>query len=152
MKGVELETTAVLARGLTANLFYSWLDGEYQSYVDNGVELAAVRHMQNAPRYQVGAGVEYAFPPLPIGNFILNVDYHRQDEFTRARSPIRSPGYDVERAPRAGRHPVPRSRAWRPGARTSPTRSFDTDDEPRGDQRAVCAPRSAGVDLVQSSE
>ncbi|MBK7250468.1 MAG: TonB-dependent receptor [Gammaproteobacteria bacterium] len=96
IKGVELETAAVLARGLTANLFYSWLDGEYQSYVDNGVELAAVRHMPNAPRYQAGAGLEYAFPHTAIGNFVLNVDYRKQAEFYAG--PIAntlSPGYDV---------------------------------------------------------
>jgi iron complex outermembrane receptor protein len=96
VKGVELEGAAVLARGLTANFFYSWLDGEYQSYIDNGVELAAVRHMQNAPKYQVGAGLEYAFPHLPIGDFLLNVDYRKQAEFYSG--PIAntlSPGYDV---------------------------------------------------------
>lgn len=96
VKGVELESAAVLARGLTANLFYSWLDGDYESYIDNGVELEAVRHMQNAPRYQVGAGLEYAFPHLPIGDFLLNVDYRKQAEFYAG--PIAntlSPGYDV---------------------------------------------------------
>ncbi|MFO1508949.1 MAG: TonB-dependent receptor [Steroidobacteraceae bacterium] len=96
VKGVELEGAAVLARGLTANLYYSWLDGDYQSYIDNGVELQAVRHMQNTPRYQVGAGVEYAFPHLPIGDFLLNVDFRKQAEFYAG--PIAntlSPGYDV---------------------------------------------------------
>ncbi|MBV6417650.1 MAG: Vitamin B12 transporter BtuB [Steroidobacteraceae bacterium] len=96
VKGVELESVAVLAHGLTANLFYSWLDGEYQSYIDNGVELAAVRHMQNAPRYQVGAGVEYAFPHLAIGDLVLNIDYRKQADFYAG--PIantHSPGYDV---------------------------------------------------------
>jgi len=96
VNGVELESVAVLARGLTANLFYAWLDAEYQSYVDNGVELADERHMQNAPQYQFGAGLEYAMPPLPIGNFVLNVDYRKQDEFYAG--PIGntlSPGYDI---------------------------------------------------------
>lgn len=96
VKGVELESVAVLAHGLSANLFYSWLDAEYQSYVDNGVELAAVRHMQNTPKYQIGAGLEYAFPSLPFGNFVLNVDYRKQDDFYAG--PIGntfSPGYDI---------------------------------------------------------
>ena len=63
---------AVLARGLTVNFFYSWLDGEYQSYIDNGVELAAVRYMQNAPKYQLGVGLELAMPHLRFGDLVLN--------------------------------------------------------------------------------
>lgn len=152
VKGVELETTAVLARGLTANLFYSWLDGEYQSYVDNGVELAAVRHMQNAPRYQVGAGVEYAFPPLPIGNFILNVDYHKQDEFYAG--PIAntlSPGYDVWNARlELADIPVPhgslRVAAWGKNLADEIYRYSTTNLGVISAQFAP--PRSAGVDLV----
>lgn len=96
IRGVELESAAVLAPGLTASLFYSWLDGEYGSYVDNGVEYADERYIQNAPRYQVGAGLEYAFPHTAIGNFILNVDYRKQDEFYAGpRANTLSPGYQV---------------------------------------------------------
>ena len=96
VKGVELESVAVLARGLTANLFYSWLDAEYDSYIDNGVEYAAVRHMPNAPKYQAGAGLEYAFPHLPAGNILLNVDYRKQDAFYgNPMSYSLSPGYQV---------------------------------------------------------
>lgn len=96
VKGVELESAAVLARGLTASLFYSWLDGEYNSYIDNGVELAAVRLMPNTPRYQLGAGLAYTFPHLPIGNFVLNVDYRKQDDFFAGpKAETWSPGYDV---------------------------------------------------------
>ncbi len=96
IKGVELESAAVLAPGLTASLFYSWLDGEYDSYVDNGVEYADVRYIQNAPGYHVGAGLEYAFPHIAIGNFTLSADYRKQDEFfSGPKADTLSPGYDV---------------------------------------------------------
>src|SRR5690606_38106722 len=57
VKGVELESVAVLGNHLSASLFYSWLDGEYGSYVDNGVDYAAARYMQNAPKNQYGLGL-----------------------------------------------------------------------------------------------
>jgi iron complex outermembrane receptor protein len=96
IQGVEIEATAVLARGLTANFFYAYLDADYGSYVDNGVELEAVKHVPNAPEYQFGAGMEYAFPHTMIGDFVLNLDYRKQDEFYAGPNPnTLSPGYDV---------------------------------------------------------
>ncbi|MDY0067058.1 MAG: TonB-dependent receptor [Steroidobacteraceae bacterium] len=94
VKGVELEGAAVLAHGLSASLFYSWLEAEYQSYIDNNVELAAERRMQNTPKHQIGVGLEYAFPSLPIGDFVLNVDYRKQDDFYAGpKTETFSPGY-----------------------------------------------------------
>jgi len=81
IKGVELEAAAVLARGLSASLFHAHLDADYESYVDNGAELAPSRHMPNAPEQQWGAGLEYAFPRSTIGDLTLNVDYRYQSEF-----------------------------------------------------------------------
>ena len=96
VRGAEIEASAVLARGLTANFYYSYLDADYDSYIDNGVELQAVKHMPNAPQYQLGAGVEYAFPQTAIGTFIVNLDYRKQDEFYAGPNPnTLSPGYDV---------------------------------------------------------
>jgi iron complex outermembrane receptor protein len=80
VKGVELESVAVLRQSLRASLFYAWLDGEYGSYVDNGVDYAADRYMQNAPKNQYGLGLEYAFPHTAIGELSLSIDYRKQDE------------------------------------------------------------------------
>jgi len=96
VKGVELESVAIIGRGLSANIFYSWLDGEYGSYIDNGVDYASARYMQNAPKNQLGAGFEYAFPHFGIGDLTLSVDYRKQDEFYA--NPLAyslSPGYEV---------------------------------------------------------
>lgn len=152
VKGVELESAAVLARGLTANLFYSWLDGEYQSYVDNGVELAPVRHMPNAPRYQVGAGLEYALPRLPIGNVLLNVDFRKQDEFYgNPMSYSLSPGYQVWNARvQLADIPVPqgsfRVAVWGRNLGDEVYRLATTNLGVPAAQFG--APRSAGVDVV----
>ncbi|MEI2790166.1 MAG: hypothetical protein V9E93_14965 [Steroidobacteraceae bacterium] len=55
-----------------------------------------MRYIQNAPGYHVGAGLEYAFPHIAIGNFTLSADYRKQDEFySGPRADTLSPGYDV---------------------------------------------------------
>lgn len=96
IKGIELESSAVLARGLNLNLFCSWLDGKYNSYIDNGVELASVRHIQNAPDWHYGVGLDYEFPHMTIGDLSLHLDYRRQDEFYSGPKPeTLSPGYDI---------------------------------------------------------
>ncbi|MBK7251777.1 MAG: TonB-dependent receptor [Gammaproteobacteria bacterium] len=96
VKGAELESAAILARGLTANLFYSWLKGEYQTYTVDGVDLLSQRRMPLVPRYQFGVGLEYAFPHAAIGNFVLNVDYRKQDKFYSGPQPdTLTAGYGV---------------------------------------------------------
>ena len=81
IKGLELEGSAILTTGLSVNFFYAYLDPEYDSYVDGGVELASVRVMPNAPDWQMGAGLTYEFPSTKFGDLILNVDYRAQDDF-----------------------------------------------------------------------
>ena len=81
IKGFELEAVAAIAEGLTFNVFYSHLDAEYDSYVDNGVELAWDRVVPNSPDWQMGAGMQYEFLRTAFGNFTLNVDYRAQDDF-----------------------------------------------------------------------
>ena len=81
IKGFELEATAVVTDGLSFNMFYSRLDAVYDSYVDNGVELASVRYVANSPDWQAGVGMDYEFLRTSFGNFTLNVDYRAQDDF-----------------------------------------------------------------------
>ncbi|MDY0067065.1 MAG: TonB-dependent receptor [Steroidobacteraceae bacterium] len=96
VRGFELEAAAVLARGLSANVFYAYLDANYRSYVDNGVELASLRHMPNAPEKQLGVGLEYAFARTGVGDLILNVDYRYQSEFySNPMDYSRSPSYEI---------------------------------------------------------
>lgn len=96
VKGVELETVAVLGGGFSSNIFYSWLDADYQSYIDGGVELAAIRHMQNAPKSQVGVGLQYMARRLPIGNVVLNLDYYKREHiYAGPKSDTLTPGYDI---------------------------------------------------------
>lgn len=96
INGIEVESTAVLVPGLSLSFYYAWLDGKYNSYIDNGVEQAHERYLPNAPSWHYGVGVDYAFPHLAIGDFSLHVDYRRQDEFlSNPMMYSRSPGYQV---------------------------------------------------------
>lgn len=81
MSGLEIEGSAVLAAGLSANFFYAYLNAEYDSYIDGGVELEAIRVVPNAPNWQVGAGLTYEFPSTGFGDITASIDYRAQDEF-----------------------------------------------------------------------
>ncbi len=87
IKGFELEATAVVTEALSFNLFYSRLDAVYNSYIDNGVELASQRYVANSPDWQAGVGMDYEFLRTSFGNFALNVDYRTQDDFYAGPKP-----------------------------------------------------------------
>jgi iron complex outermembrane receptor protein len=73
IKGVELEATTLLAKGLTANMSYTYMEGEYGEYIDNGVDLAKVKHIQNMPRNLVIAGLQYESERMTYGKLIFNL-------------------------------------------------------------------------------
>jgi iron complex outermembrane receptor protein len=86
----------VLAQGLTANLFYSYLDGKYKSYVDGGVEMAHVKHMPFNPKHQGGLGLQYTSGMTPYGRVIANLDYKWQDDWYSGPNPnTLTDGYGV---------------------------------------------------------
>jgi len=80
--GAELEVNAVITRGLSANLYFTYLDADYGSYVDGGVELEAQRSMPNAPDWQVGGGLRYETALGSLGDLIFDVDFRAIDDFT----------------------------------------------------------------------
>nr|MBP7909500.1 TonB-dependent receptor [Pseudomonadales bacterium] len=152
IKGLEIEAVAVLATGLTFNVFYSQLDAEYDSYIDGGVELASVRHVPNSPDWQIGAGLEYEFLRTDFGNFTLNVDYRAQDEFYAG--PIEntlSPDYDIWNARlELADIPLPygemRVAVWGKNLDDEEYRLSTTNLSPLSAQFG--APRSTGIDLI----
>ncbi|RLQ21113.1 TonB-dependent receptor [Seongchinamella sediminis] len=96
IQGLEIEGSAVVTTGLSVNFYYAYLDAEYDSYIDGGVELADVRHVPNAPDWQIGAGMVYEFPPLALGELVLNIDYRAQDGFYAGpKRETRCPDYEL---------------------------------------------------------
>ena len=152
VKGVELESVAVLSDRLRANLFYAWLDAEYGSYIDGGVDYAADRYMQNAPKSQLGAGFEYAFPHTGIGDLSLSVDFRKQDKFYAAVLAYSlSPGYEVWNARlQLAEIPVPEGKfriaAWAKNLADEKYRLATTNLGLFAAQFG--APRSVGLDVI----
>lgn len=87
IKGAELELTALITRGLTADFFYAYIDAEYGEYLltdpMTGVveDFADVKQVPYSPEGQSRLGLEYAFPQGGYGQFSLRLDYLWQDEF-----------------------------------------------------------------------
>lgn len=95
-QGTEIELTASLGRGLVASLYHTWLDARYESYVDNGVDLAAVKHMPNAPKRQGGIGLVYGGERMALGKPVVNLDYRWQSAFHSNPNPeTRTSGYGI---------------------------------------------------------
>lgn len=81
IRGAEFELTTRLGHGLTARWFHTWLDARYGSYVDNGVDLAAVKHVPLAPRGQGGLGLHYEGERGEWGKWNANLDYQWQTRY-----------------------------------------------------------------------
>src|SRR5699024_478467 len=76
----EMELTARLLQGLTANLSYAYLDAEYRKVMDGGEDRASDYRFINAPRHSYAADLEYRFPALAFGQLSATVSYTWQDE------------------------------------------------------------------------
>lgn len=95
MQGVEFEMEALLASGLTLNMFYAVLDAKYGAYVDGGVDIKAFRGVPNAPDWQGGAGLTYEFVLPEVGNVQASVDFHAQDSVLgNPKKDTRVPSYN----------------------------------------------------------
>lgn len=92
IQGAELEMTALITRGLTANIFYAYIDAEYGEYnlsvrdpltgeVIETRDFADEKKVPYAPEHQATGSLEYAFPRTNHGQYSLRVDYVWQDEF-----------------------------------------------------------------------
>ena len=92
MQGFEIEATAQLTRGLTANLSYGFLDAEYDKYLDNGVDKAKLGTVSvaYAPDYTYAAGLKYEGEPTSYGTFSIGLDVNATDEFYSGANPLTS--------------------------------------------------------------
>ncbi len=96
VKGFELEASAVLSHGLSANLFYSYMDGKFDTYLDNGVDYAAIKTMPRLPKGQGGVGLTYSLRVPNYGELVCNLDYKWQrQQFTGVDRWTLTPGYHL---------------------------------------------------------
>jgi iron complex outermembrane receptor protein len=103
IKGVELETTAVLARGFAgagSNVTFSgtlgYIDPKYKTFVGpTGVDIAAIRVFQNTPNWTLSGTLGTALPVGP-GNLTMSttVSYRSLTHQFETASPfLDQPGY-----------------------------------------------------------
>lgn len=94
--GLEVEASAVLGQGWSASFYHTWMNARYAAYVDNGVDLAASKHMPNAPKRQGGIALAYTGERGKYGKPAVNLDYNWQSEFYSNPNPeTRTSGYGV---------------------------------------------------------
>jgi iron complex outermembrane receptor protein len=67
MKGVEFEGTAQFTDALSGALSFGYIDAEYTEFIVNGVDVAALRDVQNTPDWTGNASLTYA-TPLALGS------------------------------------------------------------------------------------
>lgn len=95
-EGAELELNGLITSGLSFNLYFTYLDADYGSYVDNGVELEAQRFMPNAPDMQIGGGLRYETVLGELGDLIMEVDFRSVDDFYAGPKPdTLTQGYQI---------------------------------------------------------
>ncbi len=81
MAGAELEVTALLVEGLTANLNYGYTDADYEEIIDaTGQDIADDFRFTNIPKHSYNLDLEYQFPELSIGDLVATIGYSWQDE------------------------------------------------------------------------
>jgi iron complex outermembrane recepter protein len=80
MSGAEVELTALITRGLAANVFYTYLDAQYDEYIDNDIDLAHVKNPPYAPQDTAKLELTYEFAPSAYGAYSLSVNYQNTAE------------------------------------------------------------------------
>ncbi|MBP9712735.1 MAG: TonB-dependent receptor [Sterolibacterium sp.] len=96
IQGAEIELNALVGQGLTANLFYTWLQSEYETYIDNGINIAAIRHLPNSPKGQAGVGLRYDGPRIGYGKLAASLDYKWQSRlYAGPANDTRTNGYGL---------------------------------------------------------
>ncbi|MBN7796519.1 TonB-dependent receptor [Parahaliea mediterranea] len=79
--GFELDATALLFEGFSANLRYGYLDAQYDEITDaTGADLSDLFRFTQSPRNTVTADLDYTLPPLPFGELRANLNYSWQDD------------------------------------------------------------------------
>ncbi|MDO8863145.1 TonB-dependent receptor [Haliea sp. E1-2-M8] len=95
MKGAELELTAQLTPTLRFILNYSWLDTEYDEFIDgNGNDISDERYFTYSPEHSVFTSLRYELGEFDWGTLVAQADYAWKDDyFTNIES---DPTTDVE--------------------------------------------------------
>jgi iron complex outermembrane receptor protein len=85
-KGIEVELTARLTEGLTADFSATWLEAKYTEFVTGDyrndfeqVDLSG-NYLQNAPKYTLHAALDYTHPLGNAGAIVARIEGNYQDK------------------------------------------------------------------------
>lgn len=86
-KGLELEVTALVTRGLLLELSYGYLDAEFDEYLarnpatDLEEDISSVTTVGRTPENTASLGIQYDFEPFSFGALSARLDVVYTDEF-----------------------------------------------------------------------
>lgn len=82
MMGAEVELTAQLTPALRLIMNYSWLDTEYDEFIDgNGVDISNERYFTYSPEHSVFTSLRYEFGEFDWGTLAAQADYAWKDDY-----------------------------------------------------------------------
>lgn len=87
IKGVELEASLRILRGLNLIASGSLLDPEYKEFFVNGVNVADQRRIQNTPKIQSYLALDYS-APIEEGSLNFNVGWSHKGAITQFEVPV----------------------------------------------------------------
>lgn len=77
-QGVELEISSIITDQLSVDAFYSYIDAEFDEYVDAGVDYADVYSVPYAPQDTARVNMNYEIGNFGYGLYTLSLDYQYQ--------------------------------------------------------------------------
>ena len=92
IKGLEIETIIRPAAWLTFNGSFAWLDAEYDSFIDGGVEVSDNRAFPHTPKYSVSAGFDWRVAEGHWGRFNVLGDLSMVSKYYTYPYALRAPG------------------------------------------------------------
>ncbi|QDX82651.1 TonB-dependent receptor [Denitratisoma sp. DHT3] len=82
IRGLELEATALLTRGLVINANYAYLYANYDKVVSpaTGKDVSSTFRFPNAPGHAANVDITYELPRIPVGLLTANLNYSWQGQ------------------------------------------------------------------------
>ncbi|CAB1368506.1 TonB-dependent receptor [Denitratisoma oestradiolicum] len=82
IRGVELEATALIGKGLVTTANYAYLYANYDQVINpvTGVDVASAYRFPNAPSHAFNADISYELPKTSIGLLTVNLNYSWQGQ------------------------------------------------------------------------
>ena len=91
IRGIELETVIRPAPWLTFNGSFAWLDADYDSFIEGGVDVSDNRAFPHTPKYSVSAGVDWRVAEGNWGRFNLLGDLSMVSKYYTYPYALRAP-------------------------------------------------------------